>query len=121
MLHKHKAPVIKNTFSLFQLKKLIGKKLIIIWKGILITDELKNKAKKTKEKLIESFKKKKTCSLTAICINGVLHVIYGVEFLLAIMCISYIDMKKYKICECYIEISQYPKMINDEIQKMLVN
>jgi hypothetical protein len=46
VLKKHKSKVIKNTVSVFQLKKLIGKKLIVIWKCIAITDDLKNKLKK---------------------------------------------------------------------------
>jgi hypothetical protein len=121
MLKKHKSKVIKNTFSLFQLKKLIGKKLIVIWKGISITDDLKNNLKKTKEKLIESFKKNKTCSITAMCISGILHVIYGVDILLAIMGISYTDIKKYEIGVCYVEISQYPKLPRDDVHQIIIN
>lgn len=116
MLKKHKSKCIKNTFSVYQTKKLIGKKLIIPWKGIIITDEIKQKSKKTKDTLMESFKKKKVISLTAMCISGILHIIYGIDILLAIMNISYTDIKKYNIGTCHIEILQYPKLPKSDIQ-----
>ena len=56
MLKKYKSKSVKNTFSLIQIKKLIGKKLILPWKGIIITDEIKQKSKQMKGKLLESFK-----------------------------------------------------------------
>ena len=121
MLKKLKVKVIKNTFSVIQIKKLIGKKLIVVWKGIIITNEIKEKAKKTKEKLLESFKKKKVVSITAMCISGILHVIYGIDILLAIMNISYTDIKKYNIGVCYIEIIQYPKLPKDDIQSLMIH
>jgi hypothetical protein len=120
MLKKHKIKSIKNTFLVSQVKKLIGKKLIILWKGIIITDEIKQKTKKTKEKLLESFKKKKVVSVTALCISGILHIIYGVDILLALMIISYTDIKKYDIGSCYIEIIQYPKLSKADIQSLII-
>ena len=97
MLKKYKSKSVKNTFSLIQIKKLIGKKLILPWKGIIITDEIKQKSKQTKEKLLESFKSGKKISISVMCVSGILHVIFGVDILLAIMSIPYTDIKKNNI------------------------
>ena len=55
---------------------------------------MKQKSKQTKEKLLESFKSGKKISISVMCVIGILHVIFGVDILLAIMSIPYTDIKK---------------------------
>jgi hypothetical protein len=120
MLKKYKQKSVKNTFSFVQIKKLVGKKLIIPWKDIIISDDIKQEAKKIKEKIIESAKlgKQKNIILSAMIINGILHIIFGIDILLAIMDVSYTEIKKYNIV-LNIEVIQYPKIPKLEIQKLL--
>ena len=120
MLKKNKTKAIKNTFSLIQVKRMIGKKLLLLHKTISVTDELKNKSKLLKEKLIESFKKNKTCCISAMCSNGILQVIHGAEALITIMSISYTDIKAHNISECPIEIIQYPKLTKGELDQIFL-
>lgn len=54
-----------------------------------------------------------------MCKGGILYVIFGVDILLAIMNISYTDIKKCNIGSCQIEVVQYPKIPNAELQKLL--
>jgi len=119
MLKKYKSKSVKNTFSLIQIKKLIGKKLILPWKCIIITDEIKQKSKQTKEKLLESFKSGKKISISVMCVSGILHVIFGVDILLAIMSIPYTDIKKNNIGLYNIEVVQYPKIPKSDIQTLI--
>lgn len=120
MLKKYKAKSVKNTFSLTQIKKLIGKKLLILWKGIAITNEMKNKVKQTKDKLIDIFKSgKQKVSISTMCISGILHVIFGAEILLAIMNIPYTDIKKYDIGSYNIEVIQYTKIPKSGLQQLI--
>jgi uncharacterized protein YqhQ len=120
MLKKYKQRSVKNTFSFVQFKKLIGKKLIIPWKGIIISDDIRQKAKKIKEKIKESAKtsKQKNIILSAMLINGILHIIFGIDILVAIMGISYTEIKKYNI-DSNVEVIQYPKIPKLDIQKLL--
>jgi hypothetical protein len=120
MLKKYKQKSVTNTFSFVQIKKLIGKKLIIPWKGIIISDDIKQKSKKIKEKIIENAKvcRQKNITLSSMLINGILHVIFGIDVLLAIMSISYTEIKKYNI-ESNIDVIQYPKIHKLDIHKLL--
>jgi hypothetical protein len=119
MLKKYKQKSVKNTFSFIQIKKLIGKKLIIPWNGIIISDCINQKAKKIKEKIIENVKgRQKNMILSAMLINGILHVIFGIEVLISIMSISYTEIKKYNI-DSNIEVIQYPKIPKLDIHKLL--
>ena len=63
--------------------------------GIIITDKIKQKIKQTKEKLLELFKSGKKISISVMYVSGIIHVIFEVKILLAIMNIPYIDIKKY--------------------------
>jgi len=107
---------VRNTYNLLQVKKLIGKKLLIPWKNVSILNETKHNAKKVKKTLMTS-RGKKLVIITS-CINGVLNVIEGVEKYLAITMLSYSDIKKYKLEDLEIIVIQYPHMKINDIRKM---
>jgi hypothetical protein len=112
---------IKNTFSIIQVKKMLGKKLIILWKGIPVASSVvKENAKKIKDSIISSNnEKQKNIVLSCVCLNGVLNIINGSDRILAISNISYDEIKKKNISDLNITILQYPKMSQLDIKKFV--
>lgn len=126
MLSKSKLQALKptkNTFNLMQVKKMIGKKLIVPWKGLNIPpQELKDKAKKIKKKIIDSVSQKgtKKLVLTTVCINGVLNIINGLERSNAISMISYKEIQKLNMSDIKVVIVQYPKLSQTNIKNLIL-
>jgi hypothetical protein len=126
MLSKSKQQAVKpvkNTFTIIQVKKMIGKKLIVPWKGLNIPpQELKENAKKVAKKIVESSAQKgsKKLVLTTVCINGILNVICGLERSTAISMISYKEIDKLNTSEIRIIIIQYPKMSQANIKNLII-
>lgn len=115
---------VKNTFTLIQIKKMIGKKLIVPWKGLNTPpQEVKDDAKKIKKKVVESVSQKgsKKIMLTTVCIKGVLNIINGIERSLAISMISYKEIQKYNMSDIKVVIVQYPTMSQANIKKLLIS
>ena len=124
--YKDKVHIIKNSFPIYQVKKMIGKKLIIPWNSLIISIQNRNAAKIIKTKIIESYKndtssnkKQKTLVLMAICNNGVLQVFKNIEIFIAINSISYKELNEGVGNNINIIIHQYPKMTKNEINKLL--
>ena len=123
-------PVVKpvrNTFTLIQIKKMLGKKLIIPWKGLNSSPaELKEEAKKSKKKIIESLKdgdkaqSSKKLVITTICINGVMNIIGGLDRAVAISLFSYKELEKNSISDIKVVISQYPRMPQVDIKNLIL-
>lgn len=114
---------IKNTFTILQVKKMIGKKLIVPWQGLNIPpQELKENAKKVVKKIIESSSQKgsKKLVLTTVCINGILNVICGLERSTAISMISYKEIEKLNTSEIRVVIIQHPKMSQTGIKNLIL-
>lgn len=98
---------VQNVFDLIQLKKMIGKNLVIAFKGaerlndVQLTETnilaLKNKILTNNVKVI---------SLTGFLSVGVLNIFEGVDRLLAINAITYADIKKTNL-DIDIVITQY--------------
>jgi len=114
---------VKNTFTLIQIKKMIGKKLIVPWKGLNTPpQEVKDNAKKVKKKIIESLSQKgsKKIMLTTVCINGVLNIISGMERSMAISMISYKEISKHNMSDIRVVIVQYAKMSQANIKNLIL-
>lgn len=114
---------VKNTFTLIQIKKMIGKKLIVPWKGLTVSPaELKEEAKKAKQKIMDSSDKKtsKKIVITTVCINGVLNIIGGLERSMAISMISYKEITKNNLSDIRVVISQYSKMSQANIKNLIL-
>jgi hypothetical protein len=127
MLSKSKPQAVKpvkNTFTIIQVKKMIGKKLIVPWKGLNIPpQELKENAKKVIKKIIESSHQKgtKKLVLTTVCINGILNIIGGLERYTAISMISYKEIEKLDtLGEICVIIIQHPKISQANIKNLII-
>jgi hypothetical protein len=119
----HAVKPVKNTFTIIQVKKMIGKRLIVPWKGLNIPpQELKENAKKIVKKIVDSTfdKGSKKLVLTTICINGILNVICGLERSTAISMISYKEIEKLNTSEILVVIIQHPKMSQANIKKIIM-
>lgn len=131
---KEKIQIIKNSFPICQIKKMIGKKLIIPWPSLVITTQDRNNAKIMKAKIIEfslandtndvakhiTTKKPKHLIITAMCNNdGILQVFKNIDVLLAINSISYKELSDGIGKDIFITIHQYPKLSKTEIKTLL--
>jgi hypothetical protein len=113
---------VKNMFNLLQIKKMLGKKLIITWKGLNIhAHELKEESKKMKKKIMEfGSKNAKKIVITTVCLNGVLNIISGVGRAGAITMISYKEIQKLNLTDIKVVIIQYPKMSQTNIKNLIL-
>ncbi len=108
----------KNSFTLVQFKKMLGKNLIGIYNGIIIDKKVINiEAKKIKETIING-SIKQICMTGYVNDSGILYIFSGVEKLFVIANLSYSDIKKYKL-DIDICIIQYPKIDKTTIEKLL--
>ncbi len=115
-----KIQVIKNNFSIYQIKKMIGKKLIVIYPLIVVSIHDKNAAKLLKTKINEQVDKKtKNLTLNAMCNGGILYVFKNIDVYLFINSLSYKELDSGSGNNINIIINQYPKMTKAEIKKML--
>ena len=110
--------IIKNNFTMYQMKKMIGKKLILLWSGIDITIQDKNSARLTKTKILETTTKKNLV-ITTFCNQGVLYVIRNIDIFLALSTISYKELEISKCNDVNVIIIQYPKLSKSEIKELI--
>jgi hypothetical protein len=109
--------IIKNNFTIYQIKKMIGKKLIIPWPGSVITIQEKNLSRNTKNKILDAVGKKNLV-ITTFCSHGVLYVIRNMDIYLALNLISYKELEGMNN-EINVTIIQYPKLSKSEIKSIL--
>lgn len=119
--HTKSPKQLRNQFGLMHIKKLIGKKLLIPWKGLTITDKDKKSSININKNLIDLAKQKnyKNIILTVVSVNGVLYIIKGIDRYLAINQISYKDIKKYNMNEFVITLVCYQGLTQSQIKKMI--
>jgi len=99
---KKKSKLVQNTFELIQFKKIIGKGLIVPFKGsTAIFDQ------SIKDKILS--KTIKSIAMTGLVSSGIIHIFDGVDRLLAINAISYAEIKKASL-DIDIIINQYTNM-----------
>lgn len=112
---------VRNQFNMIQIKKMIGKKLLIPWKWIAITDKIKKQSQDVQKRLISLAKEKnyKTIVMTTTSINGVFIVIKGLERYMAINSTSYKTIKNYDMQNFRITLVCYPKLTQSKIKSML--
>jgi hypothetical protein len=126
MLSKSKLQAIKpvkNIFNLYQIKKMIGKKLIIPWKGLNTSpQELKDSSKKIKKKILDSVSQKgsKKLVITTVCLSGILHIINGLDRSTAISMISYKEIEKLSGDDIKVVVIQYSKMSQASIKNLIL-
>lgn len=118
---KYASQIFKNTYDIFQIKRLIGKKLLILWKDSLNNKEKIYQSKKIKDILLkDTTDKNKNIVFSAVCDNGILHVISNIEYYLALVSISYKEIETSSICKSIsITIIQYPKMPISDIKVLI--
>ncbi len=107
---------IRNIYPLIQVKKMIGKKLLIPWKNVSVLGETKDNAKKIKKTLIKNTGKRLV--LITTCVNGILNVVAGIEKYIALTTLSYSDIKKYKLENFEVLIVQHQHLKAIEIKRM---
>ena len=114
-------PYIKNNYTIYQIKKMIGKKLIILYPTINIKLMYKNLAKENKKKILETiFKNNKNIVLSAVCIKGIIYIISNIEYYLTINSISYKEIEQYSLNKFInIVIIQYNDMQKKDIKEIL--
>jgi hypothetical protein len=97
-----KKKCVKNTFELTQFKKMIGKGLIVVYKGsVALPDQ------DIREKILSGGIK--SIAMTGFVSSGIIYVFNGVERLLAIHSVSYAEIKKHNL-EIDIILNQYSKL-----------
>ena len=109
---------IKNTFTLYQVKKMIGKKLIMPWNNITISIQDKNSSKFIKSKVLET-STKKNIILTTMCVQGILYVIKNIDMYLAIHSISYKELEDFNCNDISVIVIQYSKMNKTEVLNLI--
>lgn len=128
-IHNEKPAFIRNSFPIQQVKKMIGKKLIIPMPNMPINIQDKNSAKLLKTKILEEkntsspsaahIGKKKNLIITAMYNNGVLHVFKHIDIYLAINSISYKELAAGVGDSITVIIHQYPKLLKSDLKKIL--
>lgn len=118
--------IIKNNFTIYQIKKMIGKKIILISPLITADSNHKNLSKIIKSKILENISDiklgVKNLIITTVCSNGILYVIKNIEVFLAINSISYKELDTYKNNnDINILVLQYPQMPKSEIKEIIQN
>jgi hypothetical protein len=115
---KKKHNIIKNSFTIPQIKKMIGKKLLTHHPSINISVKEKNNAKLMKVKFIEDIgKKSKNIILTVSCSNGILYVFRNLDIYLMLCGISYKELEEPVLANTVITVLQYPKLTKIEINE----
>lgn len=117
-----KKNIIRNNFTLHQIKKLIGKKLLLMWPSLVISIQTKNSSKLIRTKILDIPKDStslKNLVITAMCSGGLLYVIKGAETFLAIGSISYKELDNIKNTNINVLIIQYPKLNKKEIKDLI--
>jgi hypothetical protein len=97
-----KKKLVQNQFELIQFKKMIGKGLVLPYKGATSPpdSDLKNKILS---------KSVKTIAMTGFISSGIIYVFEGVDRLLAINAVSYAEIKKADL-EIDIILNQYSNL-----------
>jgi hypothetical protein len=112
-----KKPV-KNTFDIVQFKKLLGKGMIKIYTGVIVDKKFatSEESKKIKEKVLDG--SIKSIGMTGYINEGIIYIFIGVERLLVISGISYLELKKAHV-EAEVSILQYGKLTKEEINSLI--
>lgn len=108
----------KNTYTLMQFKKLIGKKLVGIYSGVIV--DKKNmllESKKIKDMVMNN-QVNQLGLVGYVNESGIFYVLKGVEKLYLICNLSYSEIKKYKI-DLEINVVQYHSLTKSEINKLI--
>jgi hypothetical protein len=98
-----KKKCVKNTFEIIQFKKMIGKDLITLHKGVVSPEQnpdLKAKILSGSIKII---------GMSGYVSGGIVYIFDGADRLIAVNSISYADIKKYKL-EIDIVVNQYSNL-----------
>jgi hypothetical protein len=118
-----KYDIVQNIYTLQQIKKMTGKKLIISHSSVSVSVQIKNRAKFIKSEMLKSEAKSdkslpKKVMITTMCSDGILHVFKNMEVFLAINTISYKELSEIQndIIVCVI---QYPKLTKTEVKELL--
>lgn len=102
-----KKKCVKNTFELVQFKKMIGKGLVVPYKGAnQPIDE------KIKDKILSGLVK--TIGMSGFVSSGIIYIFQGLDRLHSIHSISYAEIKKANL-EIDICIAQYSKMTPQDL------
>jgi hypothetical protein len=101
------------------IKKFIGKKILIPAKGILLTQKIKTDAKNIKIQILND-NNCKTLIMHVVCINGIMYIINGYSYYIAINSIAYKDIETNNILKNIdIKLVQLPKVSSIELQKLI--
>ncbi len=123
-LNKERITFTKNTFPLQQVKKMIGKKLIVPMPNLIVTIQDKNNAKILRSKIMDSAQEKTASTkqrnlvLTTMYNVGILYVFKHIDVYLAISSISYKDMNAIGDTTLVV-VQQYPKLTKHELKKIM--
>lgn len=110
---------VKNSFSIYQIKKMIGKKLLIIHPIISAHNQLKSSSKNIKEKILDNTNSAKNLVLTATCNSGILFVFKNIDTFLAINSVSYKELESNKNIDINVVIVQYSNLTKQEVKELL--
>jgi hypothetical protein len=114
----------RNSYDIHVIKKLIGKKILVPSKDILLTNKIKEDAKKIKLLLLDATNlskgTQKNIIIHVVCVNGIMYVISGYHNYLAINAITYKDIESNEhLSSLEIRLIQLPKVSSLELRQLI--
>lgn len=108
----------KNSFSLVQFKKMMGKHLVGVYSGVIVDKKQISLQVKTMKETILNQSIKQISLVGCVNDSGILYIFNGVEKLFLIAGLSYSEIKKYKL-DIEVCVIQYNKLDKATIEKLM--
>lgn len=109
---------VRNTYTLIQIKRMMGKKFILPWDGLPHSRKsLSVKSKKIKDEILST--NDKIVSLVVMNIQGYLKIISGLDVFYAIDMITYNEIKKHDKSGFIVNVVSYlERPANKQLRKI---
>jgi hypothetical protein len=109
----------RNLYDICIIKKLIGKKILIPAKGLILTNKIKQDAKIVKQQILTQ-DSIKNIIIHVVCINGIMNIINGYHNYLALNSFSYKEVEiNDKLKKIEVKVIQLPKVSNIELKQLI--
>lgn len=114
----------RNSYDIYVIKKLIGKKILVPSKDILLTNKIKDDAKKIKLLLLDNINlsksNQKNIIIHVVCVSGIMYVISGYQNYLALNLITYKDIESNEhLNSLEVRLIQLPKVSSLELHQLI--
>ena len=106
-------------YDFIQFKRMIGKKLVRQWSGIISDEKHQTSAEKVKKQLINKKQRSGLLPMRGFLNDGVLYIFFGIERMIAINSLSYATIKQSDYNNIFVEVTQYGKLTKTEVVELL--